>query len=132
MGDIRCRPQLISGWYSIEAGAWRWMSKDAEAILRVPSGAAAHLRMKLYFPPDHITRAGGPITVTAFVNGQALEPETYDEPGGHELNRTLPPQVLASPTVTVRIHLDRAVPPTGKEQRELGAVVQEIGLVSDK
>jgi hypothetical protein len=132
MGDVRCRPQLISGFYGIEDGAWRWMSKDAQAVLRTPAGASAHLRLKLYFPPDHMARAGGPVTVSAYADGQALEPETYSEPGGHELSRSLPPGLLTSPSVTIRIQMDRAVPPSGDEKRELGAVVQEIGLVEDK
>lgn len=132
MGDVRCRPQLISGWYGIEDGAWRWMSKEAQTILRVPSSSRAHLRMKLYFPPDHMTRAGSPITVSVFANGQELDSESYSVPGGHELIRPLPSELLVAPTVVIRLHLDRAVAPSGEDKRELGAVVQEIGLLEDK
>lgn len=127
MGDVRCRPQLVSGWYTIESGAWRWMAKDAEAVLHMPAGGGV-LHLKLYFPPDHMTQTGGPVTVSVSVNGQSLEPETYSEPGGYELTRALPESVAASPAVRVRIHLDRAVPPSGNDQRELGAVVSELGL----
>src|SRR6202023_2304283 len=68
MGDIRTRPQLIDGWYAVEEGAWRWMAKEAEAVLHAPSETPAAYEMLLFFTPDYMQRAGGPVTVSILVN----------------------------------------------------------------
>jgi len=52
LGDIRSRAQLVSGWYAIEDGAWRWMAPEAEATLRPLPDQAVQFELQLFFPPD--------------------------------------------------------------------------------
>jgi hypothetical protein len=132
MGDIRCRPQLLSGWYTIEEGAWRWMAKEAEAVVRAPSGASPEFTLQLFFPPDYIQRAGGPVTVSVTLDGKPLARETYVRAGGYRVSAVVPRERLTSPEATVAIRLNRAMPPSGAEQRELGAVVSGLGFVEGK
>ena len=124
VGDLRCRPQLLSGWYGIEDGAWRWMAPQASVSLPAP-GAATTFEMSLYFPPEHMKRAGGPVTVAVTLNGQSLGEQTYSDPGGYEFTKPLPPGLGDS---TVSIRLNRWIPASGSDHRELGAVVQSLGF----
>jgi len=133
MGDIRSKAQLTSGWFAIEDGAWRWMAKEGEAVLRVPAaGAPATFELLLYFPQDYMQRAGGPVTVSVMMNDKPLTEETYVQPGGYRLAKAVPQDLLTSSVVSVSIRLNRAIAPTGSDQRELGAVVQRLGFVAVK
>jgi hypothetical protein len=129
LGDIRSKAQLGSGWYGIEEGGWRWMSKQAEAVLRVPAEPAA-FEIQLYFPPDFIARAGGPVTVSVMLDGQLLTAETYAQPGGYRLAKAVAGRQLAAQMARVTIQLDRAAPPGESDRRELGAVVSRLGFVA--
>ena len=40
MGDPKVEPQLVTGFYGVEAGAWRWTAKQFTVALRPPFGAA--------------------------------------------------------------------------------------------
>jgi hypothetical protein len=132
MGDIRSRPQLTNGWYAIEDGAWRWMAKEAEAVLRRPAGTPVAFEMQLYFTPDYMQRAGGPVTVSVMIDDKLLTQETYVQPGGYRLAKAVPNDLLISPVARVSIRLDRVMPPRGPEQRELGLVVERLGFVAMK
>lgn len=128
LGDIRSRPQLISGWHSIEDGGWRWMAKQATAVLGVPADVPLAFQMQLYFPPDHIQRAGGPVTVSVLIDGKPFAEETYSQPGGYRLVKPVPERLLSPPASRIEINLSRSVRATGADLRELGAVVQELGF----
>jgi hypothetical protein len=129
LGDIRSRPQLISGWYSIEDGGWRWMSRQAEAVLGAPGGNPLAFEMHLYFPPDYQRRAGGPVTVSVLIDGRPFAEETYENPGGYRLVRAVPDGLLHAAVSRIGINLSRSLPATGADRRELGAVVQGLGFI---
>ncbi len=128
-GDLRAKPQLIAGWHSIEDGAWRWMAREAEAVVLVPRRAPANFELRLFFPPDHMSKAGGPVIVSLLLNGALFAQETYAEPGGYVLRKPVPPGILAAGAANLKIRLNRAVPPGDVDKRELGAVVQGFGFV---
>lgn len=128
MGDLRSKPQLVAGWYGVEEGAWRWMGKRAEARLGAPGGPQ-NFEMLLFFPPAHIARVG-PVTVSVTMNGRRLTTATYAQPGGQRLESAVPESLLASPEATIDIQVNPALPPSGSDQRELGAVVERLGFVA--
>jgi hypothetical protein len=132
MNDIRNKPQLLSGWYPIEDGAWRWMAKRAEVTLQTPTNTGLAFDMQLYFPPDHMQRAGGPVTLTVRINGRPLGEETYSEPGGYRFTKPVPEHLLAFPRSQVTIRMNRAIPPSSSDLRELGTVVQALGFLEGK
>ena len=130
LGDIRNKAQLGSGWYGIEDGGWRWMSKQAEAVLRVPAEAAPVFEMQLFFPPGFMQRTGGSVTVSVMLDGRLLTRETYLQPGGYRLAKSVSRDQLTAPAVRVTLQLNRAMPPDASDQRELGAVVSRLGFAS--
>jgi hypothetical protein len=128
MGDIRSRPQLLDGWYGIENGAWRWMAKQAEVLLRMPE-RPSEFEARLFFPANLMQRVGGRVTVSIMIDGAQLFRTTYIEPGGHKAEFAVPHNLLDAGTHKAMIQLDRAMSPGEAEQRELGAVVQGLGFV---
>jgi hypothetical protein len=136
LGDIRSRAQLVSGWYAIEDGAWRWMAPEAEATLRPLPDQAVQFELQLFFPPDFMRRAGSPVTVSVILNGKPFTSAMYFEPGGHTLAKRVPPELLGElftwPTTHVSIRVNPYIPPNATDQRALGAVVQGLGFVAGR
>jgi len=58
LGDIRSRAQLVSGWYAIEDGAWRWMAPGSGSHATPLPDQAVQFELQLFFPPDFMRRAG--------------------------------------------------------------------------
>jgi hypothetical protein len=132
MGDPKQERQLVSGFYSIESNAWRWTAKDFTVSLRPPAGAAAQgatLIFALSIPQAVVDRLKS-VTLSAFVNGTALAPETYAHDGQYEYKRDVPPNLLKGRAVRVEFQLDKSMPPAGGDARELGIVARSVGLES--
>jgi hypothetical protein len=132
MGDPKVEPQLVTGFHGIEAAAWRWTEKQFTVALRPPVGASqkgAKLTVKLTVPPVTIEKLKS-ISLSATAGGTALAPETYTTPGEYSYVRDIPASVLTGETVRVDFQLDKAMPPSGADRRELGIIVLNIGLES--
>lgn len=130
MGDPQAASQLVSGFYAVEQGAWRWTKGDFSVLLGVPADAArkgAVLRVRLTAPPPLIAKLTD-ITLSASVNGRKLPPETYRAAGSYTYVRDVPGNLLATSPVKVDFQLDKTAPPAGEDIRELGIVVGSIGL----
>jgi hypothetical protein len=133
MGDAHIDRELTRGFYGIEARAWRWTAKDFVITLRRPAGAelkGASLQLKVSVPEASITRLG-PITLSGKVNdGLDLTPETYSQSGDFTYARDIPANALSDELVTIEFQTDKALPPSGQDNRELGIIVSYAGLTS--
>jgi hypothetical protein len=130
MGDPKAESQLVSGFHGIEAGAWRWTARSFTVVLRPPFGAAqkgATLQMKLTVPPVVIEKLKT-ISLSATVSGSELPPETYTQAGDYTYKRDLSPSLIAGDSLRIDFHLDKAMPPSGADIRELGIIVLSVGL----
>jgi hypothetical protein len=132
MGDDTMAKQLASGFYDIEAGAWRWTMQKFAVNLRPPAHSAqqgAVLELHLAVPPPSVAKLGS-ITLSAAIGGTALAPETYSKPGEYTYRRDIPANLLAGDSVHIDFQLDKAIPPGDVDKRELGIVTSSVGLVS--
>jgi len=132
MGDPKAETQLVSGFYGVEAGAWRWTGKQFTVLLRAPSGSAqkgGRLQLKLTVPPVVIDKLKA-ISLSASANGAALPPESYTQPGDYIYTRDVPPSALTGESVRVDFQLDKAIPPSGSDLRELGIIALSASLES--
>jgi hypothetical protein len=132
MGDPKAEPQLVTGFYGVEAGAWRWAAKQFTVTLKPPVGSAqkgAKLSVKLTVPPVVIEKNKN-ISISATAGNAALAPETYTTPGDYVYVRDVPGSALAGDSVRVDFALDKVLPPAGADIRELGIIVLSIGLES--
>ena len=130
LGDPRVADQLLSGFYEIEAHAWRWSARKFSVLLRPPAGSAqagATLELHLTIPPVVIEKLNH-LTLSGDVNGSPMAPETYTKPGDYVYQRDIPASAFHGATVHVNFELDQAIPPSESDLRELGVVVSSIRL----
>ncbi len=131
VADPRATPQLLRGFYDIEHNSWRWTMGKFSVTLRPPAGAAtkgATLQLNLTMPEPVISRLRS-VTLSASIRGVALDPETYTKPGDHVYRRDVPAASLAAEAVTIDFALDKYLAAGAVEQRELGVIVTQAGLI---
>lgn len=68
------------------------------------------------------------MTLTAFVDGEPLPPETYDQGGSYDFVRDVPACFLETSVLPITFSFDRYAPKTETEGRDLGAVVLMAAL----
>ena len=130
VADPRVAPQLVSGFYDVEQNSWRWTKSKFVVTLRPPAGSAqkgATLQVK-FSMPEPVTAKVGAVTVNAKVAGTALPSETYAKSGESTFSRDVPASLLNSNAVKVEFALDKFLPPSGADQRELGIIISTIGF----
>jgi hypothetical protein len=132
VADPRTSVQLTRGFYNVEADAWRWTARNFSVALRPPKDAAqkgATLQMSFTIPEAVLNRLG-PITITARANGADAGSQTFDKAGALTYSHDVPASVLGSDVVAVDFSLDKSLPPSDQDSRELGVIVSTVGLTS--
>jgi hypothetical protein len=128
--DPRSAVQLIRGFHGVEAGAWRWTEQTFAVSLKPPAGAAANgatLVLKFVLP-DVVVQKLGPVTLSAKIGSSVLTPEKFSVAGEQTYSRPVPAEALKSDAVTVEFALDKALPPTGEDIRQLGVILNMVGF----
>jgi hypothetical protein len=131
VGDPRAAVQLTRGFHGLENGSWRWTMKTFTATLRPPANASktgASLQLKLTIPQVMFDRVGD-MSIEAHVNGLDLGPQTYTHPGDYIYTRDVPPAALSGDAVSIDFHVDKGLPPSDQDTRELALIVTTIGLL---
>jgi hypothetical protein len=131
IGDPRSAQQLVSGFYEIEGGAWRWTSKQFVVELGTPLGSAgrgATLEFRFTIPPIVIEKSQS-ITLTAAVDGNVLPPQTYTQAGDFTYKQDVPGALLGQDAVKISFEVDKPLAPTGADQRVLGVIATSAALV---
>ena len=130
VADPLAARQLLSGWYPVEQNSWRWTAKNFAVILRRPVGAAkAGARLTLEFTlPDVVLSRLRSVTLRASIEGAPVAPETYRAVGKQTYARDVPASLLSRHTLRVDFALDKALPPNPADRRELGLIVDRVGL----
>ena len=132
MMNTRDSESRLTGFYPPEGSGFRWTKREFRARLSLPkSGGAAELVMRLYVP-DSTIRQLGAVTLTASINGHKLAPEKWSHAGPYvfrrELDREVNDDAITGGEAEIDFSLDRALPPSASDRRELGIVVQEISI----
>jgi len=130
MADPSTSAQLLSGFHGVEQGAWRWTMKRFSVVLKPPVGAdqkGATLRLKMFLSDDQVARLA-PLTITADIDGQALEPQTFTKAGDQVYSQPVGAELMKASSVKVNFSLDKAREPDNVDGRQLGVVASVIGL----
>jgi hypothetical protein len=128
--DTRAAVQLVRGFHSIESNSWRWTAGAFTVTLKPPAGAAqkgATLQLK-FVVPEVIANKLGPVTLSASVNGTKLAPETYSKTGEYTYSRDVPASALTGDAVNVDFTLDKFMPASDQDQRDLGVIMTMVGF----
>jgi hypothetical protein len=125
--DPQAARQLTDGFYAPEDFG-RWTKPKFSLLLRVPAHLKpATLLVKLYIPDEEIKQLKS-MTLNASVNGLALEPQTFSASGHQVYLRSIPLAALATTPAHLEFSLDKWLPASGQEGRDLGIVVTFVGL----
>ncbi len=129
VADPQAEEQLIDGFYELENGAWRWtMRRFAVALQPLESGAdSVFLEMRFTVPEIVAGRFGG-AKIMAKVNGNELEPESFEGQGGFLYSQEVAASVLSGGPARVEFELENAVTAGEADLRELGIIVTSIAL----
>lgn len=128
--DPRGAVQLLRGFHEVEESAWRWAAGEFAVTLRVPKGAAqkgANLILKFAVAEPSIKRFGS-ISISSKLDTTELPAEKYTNPGPATYTREIPASALAAESVTVSFKVDKFIPASDADQRDLGVIVSLIGL----
>jgi hypothetical protein len=131
VADPRAAIQLTRGFHVIENDSWRWTMKEFSVTLKPPKGSAqngAKLQMKFAIP-DVIFNRLGEMTVAARINGMNLGAQKYTQAGEGVYEREVPASALRGDAVSVDFTVDKGLPPSEQDERELALVVTSVGLV---
>lgn len=128
--DPRADKQLTKGFFPVET-LGRWTGRTFSVTLKPPPNAArkgAVLLLRAGIPGPSIAVLHS-IRVSAAVNGVALPAQEYVKAGEFDYVPDVPASAFrAGGNTTVDFALDKALPPSGSERRELGVVVNTIGF----
>lgn len=128
--DPHAVTQLLAGFYGVESNSWRWTAGKFSVLLRPPRGAdtkGATLQFKFTVPEVAVARLK-PLTLSAYVNGTPLAPETYNKAGDFIYSKDVPANLLAGESARVDFSLDKTFQPSGADHRELGVVALMVGF----
>jgi hypothetical protein len=134
VADLEDAAQLIAGFHNVENNAWRWTMGHFSATLRPPEdsslkGAVLELKGDV---PSAVLKRLGPISLSATINGHTLYSETFSRAGAFTYSQEVPASVLSGDSARVDFAVDKALPPSGQDARELALVVTSIGLLPSK
>jgi hypothetical protein len=129
--DPRAALQLTKGFHEVENGGWRWSAKEFSAALKPPSSGAkkgATLLLKFSIVDVSIAKLGA-MSLSARVGATQCPAKRYDKAGEYEYKCDIPASALSGAgLVPVDFSLDKALPATETDQRELGLVVAMVGF----
>jgi hypothetical protein len=131
-GDPAFAGHFTSGFYDIEANAWRWTNKEFAVTLNPPLHAeerGAQLVMKMAVP-DPVVQHSQSVELSCSVGGLKLDPQVFSKAGAYTYVRDVPADKLKGRSVRIDFALDHSMPATPPDIRELGIVVSQVGLVA--
>jgi hypothetical protein len=105
-----------TGFYILEQGGWRWTMREFSLIFPA-NRPAANLTLHVNVPEAAIQKLG-PITLTLSAGDHVLPPETFSRAGDFTVTRSLEPGWGNRFTFSV----DKTLPPTASDTRELGVI----------
>jgi hypothetical protein len=130
VADPRVEQQLVSGFHAIEQNSWRWTEERFSVVLRSPRDAAqkgALLQLKFVVPEPVVKRLGA-VALEASIGDKSLGKESYTQDGEFTYVRQVPPELLQADPVRVNFWVDKALPPSPTDARQLGLIVTTVGL----
>lgn len=126
--DPNAAVQFVSGFHGIEGNAWRWTMAKFTVALKPPQTGPGLLKLRFSIP-EVITARLGSLTLSAKAGDAVLQPETYAKPGDYVYERELPATLAGRESLLIEFALDKALPPSDSEKRELGIVVASAEIV---
>ena len=113
-------PEESTGFYAIEPGGWRW-TKGEFSLAFPASSHAISLTMHVNVPEPCIQKSGA-ITMSVRMGEHVLPAETFLRAGDYAVTRSLQADWMTKKVNRFDFRLDKTLPPTPADGRELGIV----------
>jgi tRNA (mo5U34)-methyltransferase len=114
--------ELLSGWYGVEQGSWRWTSDRFSARILSP-GSQAHTLVMRFFLPESGFTGGRHYQLHVAVEGREVAVQNYDSPGQKTLRVPIGKAPAAGEPLMIECSLDPPQPPAAGDPRVLGLIV---------
>lgn len=133
VADPRAGVQMLRGFHELESNSWRWTASKFAVAMRPPKDAAAGAKiyLELVVADAVVEKVGLPI-LSATVEGRVLAPLKITKTGPQRVEWDVPAELLKGDVVTAEFAVDKFLAAGQVEQRELGLIVNIIGLQSPK
>jgi hypothetical protein len=118
-------PEKFDGFYPPEPGGWRWTKRQFEVTFA--STGPARLILQVYVPDVSIQKLGQ-VTLTAHLGVHDLGPQTFRQAGQFTYEREIAAGWMKPGGNRFEFALDKELPPSASDGRELGIVVASVGL----
>jgi hypothetical protein len=130
MNDPAASRQLVGGFYSLEGQTWRWTKRDFVISFKTPPeatrrGAVASFDFAI---PDIVIQKLSTIHLAAAVSGKQVGVAQYASAGSYTFKAEVPGELCGNPQTVIDFHLERALPPSSGDGRELGVIATAAGL----
>jgi hypothetical protein len=119
MNAPEAEQQIVSGVYQLENRRWRWMSRIAVILLKMPTNPAV---LEVHFTIPDVAPAR---RVTVELYGRQVASETYAGAGTYTLSSAALQPVADAATVTITVDRVFSAP---NDRRELGIILSEVGF----
>jgi hypothetical protein len=131
-GDPNVASHFTTGFYDVEAGAWRWTDKQFAVTLNPPLHSAERgARLVLHVVvPEPVIQNSRFVELSCSVGGLKLDPQVFAKVGSYTYTRDVPADKLQGPVVRIDFSVDHTLGPTNRDIRQLGIIVSEVGLVA--
>ncbi len=131
VADPRVADQLVEGFHQLEGNAWRWTKQRFAVQLEPPPPVPFHNpTLELVFTVPEVTIAAlGSVTVSASLDGVALGSKTITEPRENIVfTSSVPSKLIGTKPLLAEFTLDKAMPPSEQDGRELGVIAISVAL----
>jgi hypothetical protein len=118
-------PLQLDGFYQLEEGRFRWTRRNFAVTfgkLERPGEGVVRLTLSLYIPESTIRKLGA-LRLKARLGDHVLAPATFRQSGNYTFEREVQTQWLAVGPNRFEFALDKSLPPTPADRRELGIIV---------
>lgn len=122
--------QLVGGFYSLESNSWRWTARDFVIDFKTPPAAAtrgATLSFDFVIPDVLIQKVPN-VHLAAAIHGKQIGEQHYTTSGNHTFTAPVPPALCGPAETVVDFHLEKAMPPTAADSRQLGVIATAAAL----
>ena len=114
--------QLVAGWFLPESSGWRWTERCFSFACDLPLSSKTEIRMEIFVPEAYF-ETGKSLQLEACIDCKNVPPIVFQKPGAHVYSVQLQPKT--NPT-RFEFTLERSLPPSGADRRELGIIVSSV------
>ena len=131
VADPRVADQLVDGFHQLEGRGWRWTEQRFAVRLEPPPPVPFHSpTLEFVFTVSESTIVAlGKVTVSVSLEGVKLGSKTVSEPRENIVfTSNVPSRLIETKPLLAEFSLDKAVPPSEQDRRELGIIAISVAL----